>query len=110
MAARRTRIRAVWLGAAAVGLFTALACERGPAESGAADAPAAAEGLNDPAEAPRLPSACALTRPKAIEPVGDGQSGGVILVDADGRRLAIVADEDEHALHTVDATTLEELS
>jgi mono/diheme cytochrome c family protein len=54
---------------------------------------------------------CARKRPQYFEAVSPAlPSQPVVLVRAPGRTLALVADEDEHAIHTLDAGSLAELA
>lgn len=53
---------------------------------------------------------CARTADVGAAPLEPGRGQGVVLYRQGGRTLALVADEDERALHTVDVDTLEELA
>lgn len=53
---------------------------------------------------------CGRQGPKRFEPIDAQRSGPLALMQSDKRLLAVVADADEHALHTVDVQTHEQLA
>jgi mono/diheme cytochrome c family protein len=100
---------------AASAALTLVACSsgsKGPAPSATASASASVAAIPSASSTAGAEDAarCALRAPRRIErAAAPGASSSVELVRAGGRLVALVADNDERALHAVDAESMKEI-
>ncbi len=99
----------VMIGLALLGVL-AVACSSPEATSPPEDPTGGAASASATPVASTEASRCGPRRAKRWHAASAGASGAIARVDAGDRRLVVVADADESAVHVLDAGTLEQLS